>query len=608
MYPNRGQYKNAVLNAMFPSEQNGGFIFLPVLEKGEPLIASGGNAIVFKVVDSTDGLYALKLFHTEVDGRFERLKTISAFLERTNFYFFSHFSFIENLIYVEIPATAEEDCFFPGVLMKWIDAVTLDIKLKELIELKKLKELKIIAEKFKDVSLTLLKKGIAHGDLKLSNILIDKELNLFLIDYDGMYVPELKNQRSIENGTPSYQHPARTQEDFNSRIDHFSILNIFTSLKALIALPELFEKYNDGDNIIFTKEDFLDPDNSELFQILSKEQSTKNLIFFLRQSLLSGHIYLDNIQNLLNGIYPQPEITINHSPAIAVVGQVIKISWKAVNADFLKINNKKNTLTGFIEVSALSSQSFEFEYGNSFRQLKNKYKIACIPDPKILAFTATETALAYGEILELKWKAKDFKKAVLCYNNNEIDVTNTNKHNITGLAHNLAIKLILTSLENNLVVESKIDIEIFYPINLEVKLEKRLTFPNRPVKLFIKSKNAQKVLLMPLGIDLTGKKTFDLISNKDLSFKILATNKRYKAEYNSSIEVLRTPLFLKKFIEVPKIEFKIPLPKLGDYQIETKVSRFSNVDLAAIKINRILDKLNVFKIVTKRVKYDDEAK
>ena len=52
IYPNRGQYKNAVLNEMFPSEQNGGYKFIPVIENGEPIIASGGNAIVFKVIDN----------------------------------------------------------------------------------------------------------------------------------------------------------------------------------------------------------------------------------------------------------------------------------------------------------------------------------------------------------------------------------------------------------------------------------------------------------------------------------------------------------------------------------------------------------------------------
>lgn len=112
MYPSRNQYKEAVRNKMYPNEENGGYIFDPIYKNDELIISSGGNAIVFKVKDDK-GEYALKLFSGEVDGRFNRLKVISSYLDNNNDIFFTKFSFIEKLIYVEISGLPDDKCFFP---------------------------------------------------------------------------------------------------------------------------------------------------------------------------------------------------------------------------------------------------------------------------------------------------------------------------------------------------------------------------------------------------------------------------------------------------------------------------------------------------------------
>ena len=65
MYPNRSQYRNAVLNEMYPVEENGGYSFSPVLIDNELVFAAGGNATVFKLKDAEGNIQAVKFFTNE---------------------------------------------------------------------------------------------------------------------------------------------------------------------------------------------------------------------------------------------------------------------------------------------------------------------------------------------------------------------------------------------------------------------------------------------------------------------------------------------------------------------------------------------------------------
>jgi hypothetical protein len=106
---------------------------------------------------------------------------------------------------------------------------------------------------------------VAHGDLQHGNVLVTAEGSLRLIDYDGMWVPKLKGQKSNEVGHPDYQSPLRSEKDFNPDIDSFAGDVIHVAIRALAAQPKLWAKYNNGDNLLFRRQDFLDPSNSQIF-------------------------------------------------------------------------------------------------------------------------------------------------------------------------------------------------------------------------------------------------------------------------------------------------------------------------------------------------------
>ncbi len=116
---------------------------------------------------------------------------------------------------------------------KWIEGVTLEQRLTELVIEDDLLGIRELSRSFNRLALDLLGKEIAHGDVTLSNILIDSNEELHLIDFDAAFIPALIGMPSCEVGTEGYQHPLRTHSDFDRHIDDYSIAVISTLLSLL---------------------------------------------------------------------------------------------------------------------------------------------------------------------------------------------------------------------------------------------------------------------------------------------------------------------------------------------------------------------------------------
>jgi hypothetical protein len=68
-----------------------------------------------------------------------------------------------------------------------------------------------------------------------------------------------------ELGQRHFQHPRRATGDFGPNIDRFSFILIDLSLRALIERPQLFDRHSNGENILFSANDLLDPRQSAVF-------------------------------------------------------------------------------------------------------------------------------------------------------------------------------------------------------------------------------------------------------------------------------------------------------------------------------------------------------
>src|SRR5437016_2698759 len=85
-----------------------------------------------------------------------------------------------------------------------------------------------------------------------------------------MWVPALAKTKSGELGHPNYQHPQRLREGiYNAEVDRFPLLVVATALRALaVGGKELWERYDNGDNLLFRESDLKAPGKSALFKEL----------------------------------------------------------------------------------------------------------------------------------------------------------------------------------------------------------------------------------------------------------------------------------------------------------------------------------------------------
>ena len=87
--------------------------------------------------------------------------------------------------------------------------------------------------------------------------MVQRDGNIRLVDYDGMFLPQFRGARSPELGHTNYQHPLRTAENYDASVDNFPSLVIYLSLLAIAADPGLWSFY-DEKNLILTRDDYTD--------------------------------------------------------------------------------------------------------------------------------------------------------------------------------------------------------------------------------------------------------------------------------------------------------------------------------------------------------------
>jgi len=302
MYPDMKDYVKAITQA---KNRLNTLLFEPVFKQetngAKQLIRfSGGFSIVFKVKDVNGRYYAIKCFTKKIPERFSRYQIISNYIHDHNksSSYFVRYEYIENELFV-LSSYSKEN-WYPVLKMDWVEGKTLGEIIKISCKKNDIIALKHIRDNWNHLCLYLLKHNIAHGDLKHDNIIVTKENALVLIDYDGLYVPELQNTKALEYGSKNYQHPNRKISNYDENIDHFSMLIIKLSLCVLILKPSLF-KFNTRENIIFTKSDFINFDDSELIDNIKSinDPYLNRLIKELKQSCLSEDISIPNISNIL---------------------------------------------------------------------------------------------------------------------------------------------------------------------------------------------------------------------------------------------------------------------------------------------------------------------
>ena len=270
-YPLMSEYVSAIRDASENLDKLAHLV--PVLDDhGEPYRSSGAFAVVFKMKDEQTGkCYALKCFTEEQEGRAEAYRQIADELEFVDSSYITSVKYLDKEIFVD--SSCEED-EFPVLLMDWIDGETMESYIAE--NYQDNYTMAMLCYRFCKMAAWLRSQPFAHGDIKPDNILVRPDGSLALVDYDGMFVPSMKGQKSPTIGTKDFSHPLRTIDDFDETIDDFALTSIALSLKAISMNSKLLDTYGASDRLLFSESDYRNPSNSKVISALQELMCDKD--------------------------------------------------------------------------------------------------------------------------------------------------------------------------------------------------------------------------------------------------------------------------------------------------------------------------------------------
>lgn len=295
------------------------------------LYGSGAYAAVFK--GNIHGYsYAIRCFLSAENETISRYRAICKYLKEVKSIWKADCEFLEDEIYIN-------GYSYPILKMEWLNGLLINQFVSN--NLNSNSTLTVLQEKLVSISKDLESHKIGHGDIQCGNIIITGTSDSFeikLIDYDGMYVPDLANKRSIEKGRSEFQHPKRSNINFNHEIDRFSFWVIITALEALKHDKSLWREvmqggFNTLDNFLFTIQDFLNPNQSVLFNRLYQLNSP------------SLNFYLETLRWICNS-------DMNVIPAPALYEKPYHSDNSVINAE-KKINQDSNIETSQVSMNMI---------------------------------------------------------------------------------------------------------------------------------------------------------------------------------------------------------------------------------------------------------------
>ena len=284
-WPTTDQIDNAISNLKEKSTKDE-IRHFQIVENmmGDPLSFPGQFARVYKMQDSKNNKksIALRFFSKKKKGSMNRYRILHEYFESYSennvLNFFIGFNFLKDAVNIFVN---KKEYQFPIIKMDWIEGKTLEKFLKYDDEKednykRKIKKLKI---NFKKIIDEMEHHEIAHGDLHPKNIIITKNNEIKLVDYDCLYITKFMDKNMPELGDPDCQHPNRKNFKYDHTIDRFSAFVLYFALSILEDNPECSD-IRDGE-FIFSRADYENPEKSETFKKIN-ELPSPEIQYFLK--------------------------------------------------------------------------------------------------------------------------------------------------------------------------------------------------------------------------------------------------------------------------------------------------------------------------------------
>jgi serine/threonine protein kinase len=226
-----------------------------------PTLARGSSAVVFQA--AVEGRpQALRCYIREDASSRDRYSALDAYLARRDLS-----PYVSGTTWLDGAITVNR-LSWPVLTMDWIDGRTLNEYVDFLVAGSNAAALTTLAGRWRELVALLQRSEFAHGDLQHGNVMVDQDGQLRLVDFDGVWIPQLAGlSPPTEFGHPNYQHPLHHVWD--RWLDTFSALVIYLSLVALGQEPGLWLALYNSKNLLFAKNDFFPPFTTEAWKQLA---------------------------------------------------------------------------------------------------------------------------------------------------------------------------------------------------------------------------------------------------------------------------------------------------------------------------------------------------
>ena len=562
-----------------PVIKNATFYHLPT---GGFEMYSGGFTVVFPCKVNGEK-WAFRCWTNDLGNVKERYVKFSADMKESKLPYFCDFTYEDVGICVN-------GRLYPTTRMKWVEGLTIKDYIVEHKDDKNI--LDVLAHKFKMMCEGLHKCHFAHGDLQHGNILVGKDNNIYLVDYDSFFTPSLKGVADIVHGIPDYQHPKRKNNLIaNEKLDFFSELIIYISILAVAEKPSFADEYQlkDAERLLFSREDYANIQVSKVYQELFSLGGIfpillKILVDYLAKNDINE---LEPFEDLLVKYYKEPIIKAFgfDEGTTLVVGEHSTLRWNVENASEIYINGQyisPSCKTYEVGNDIVGSRTFTLLIVNGIKQKSASVNIEVV-NRATIEFSSNKNRLKQGREGEvvLSWNIQHAKKAVLRYGNYEEPVALKGKRTV-DCQMSTVFEIDAVNLDGRTHTRRTIEIQVCKECNIVFKADKTFTLPSVPVKLSWKVTGGNDILLNGESVGLEGYK--EVFPTKDTEYVLSAQDPFGQTSKNITVRMLPIPVMKSILVPTPKIEKEITIEdNIPRINVEVSVDNF----VAVPELNRL---------------------
>jgi hypothetical protein len=265
-----------------------------------PTLARGSSAVVFQA--AVDGSpQALRCYIRNDASSRDRYSALSTYLASHDLS-----PHVSGTIWLD-SAIRVNNATWPVLQMGWIDGRTLNEYVDFLVAGSNVAALTMLAASWRDMVALLQNSSFGHGDLQHGNVMVDQKGQLRLVDFDGVWIPQLAGHSPpTEYGHPNYQRPGLRAWD--RWLDTFSALVIYLSLVALSKDPGLWLALYNSKNLLFSRADFSAPYETQAWKQLAalRDPELDELARRLKECCAADWVSDQSLETTLDQQAPSP--------------------------------------------------------------------------------------------------------------------------------------------------------------------------------------------------------------------------------------------------------------------------------------------------------------